>query len=150
MFFAFSDLLHKSMTVFIDNFSSHSSTAEHLHWVRECLIGCRKIEIAVNLDKLYLAVKRGVLLGYIIFQEGIELDLTKVKAITNLQSPIDVKDVQQVLGHIGWYRRRINNYAIAALLLTNLLRKETKFEWTLKCQKRFDELKQQLTMYPIL
>ena len=38
MSFAFSDLLHKSMTVFIDDFSTHSSATEHLHWVRECLI----------------------------------------------------------------------------------------------------------------
>ena len=46
MSFAFSDLLHCSMTVFIDDFSTHSSAAEHLYWVRECLIRCRKIGIA--------------------------------------------------------------------------------------------------------
>ena len=33
MSFAFSNLLHKSMTVFIDDFSTHSSAAEHLYWV---------------------------------------------------------------------------------------------------------------------
>ena len=63
MSFAFSDLLHKSMTVFIDDFSTHSLATEHLHWVRECLIRCRRTGIAVNLDKLYLAVKKGILLG---------------------------------------------------------------------------------------
>ena len=43
MSFAFSNLLHRSMTVFIDDFSTHSLVAEHLHWVRECLIRCRRI-----------------------------------------------------------------------------------------------------------
>ena len=93
MSFAFSDLLHQSMTVFIDNFSTHSSAIEHLYWVRECLIRCRRIGIAVNPDKLYLAVKRGVLLGHIVSQEGTELDPTKVEVITNLQPPTDVNGV---------------------------------------------------------
>jgi hypothetical protein len=38
MTFAFLDLLHKSMTVFIDDFSTHSKREDHLYWVRECLI----------------------------------------------------------------------------------------------------------------
>ena len=150
MSFAFSDLLHRSMTVFIDDFSTHSSAVEHLYWVRECLIRCCRTRIAVNPDKLYLAVKRGVLLGHIISQEGTEPDPTKVEVITNLQPPTDVKGVQRVLSHIGWYRSRINGYAMAALPLTNLLRKDTKFEWTPDCQKGFDELKRQLTTYPVL
>ena len=118
--------------------------------MQECLIRCRRIGIAVNSDKLYLAVKRGVLLGHIVSQEGTKPDPTKVEVITNLQPPIDVKGVQRVLGHIGWYRSRINDYAMAALPLTNLLRKDTKFEWTPECQKGFDELKRQLTTYPVL
>ena len=150
MSFAFSDLLHKSMTVFIDDFSTHSSTTEHLHWVRECLIRCCRTGITVNLDKLYLAVKKGILLGHIVSREGTEPDPAKVEAITELKPPTDVKGIQRVLGHIGWYRSRIKDYATTALPLTNLLRKESKFEWTPECQKGFDELKRQLTTYPVL
>ena len=63
---------------------------------------------------------------------------------------MDIKRIQRVLGHIGWYSSMIKDYATAALPLTNLLRKESKFEWTPECQKGFDELKWQLTMYPFL
>ena len=150
MSFAFSDLLHKSMTIFIDDFSTHSSATKHHHWVRECLIRCRRTGIAVNPDKLYLAVKKGILLGHIVSQEGTEPDPAKVEAITELKPPTDIKGIQQVFGHIGWYRSRINDYATAALPLTNLLRKESKFEWTPEYQKGFDELKRQLTTYPVL
>ena len=141
MSFAFSDLLHKSMTVFIDDFSTHTSVTEHLHWVRECLIRCCRTGIAVNLDKLYLAIKKGILLGHIVSREGTEPDPAKMEAITELKPPMDVKGIQRVLGHIGWYRSKIQDYATAALPLTNLLRKESKFEWTPECQKGFDELK---------
>jgi hypothetical protein len=104
MTFAFSDLLHKSMTVFIDDFSTHSKREDHLYWVRECLIRCRNTRIAINLEKLFVAVVRRVLLGHIVSEAGIEPDPEKVEVINNLKPPITVKEVQKVLGHISWYR----------------------------------------------
>ena len=133
MTYAFSELLHKSLTVFIDDYSTHSTEAEHLHWVRECLLCCRRSSIAVNPFKLYLAVKRGVLLGHIVSAAGTEPDPEKIEVIVNLQPPKDVKGVQKALGHIGWYRTRIEDYATPALPLTNLIKKDTKFEWTPEC-----------------
>jgi hypothetical protein len=150
MIFAFSNLLHKSMTVFIDDFSTHSKREDHLYWIHECLIRCRNTRIAINPDKLFVAVVRGVLLGHIVFEAGIELDPEKVEVINNLKPPTTVKEVQKVLGHIGWYRSRIEDYATPALSLTNLIRKDVKFEWTPECQAGFDKLKQRLTRYPVL
>lgn len=54
--FIFTDLLFKSMTVFVDNFSTQSSASEHLECVREALKRCRKAWLALNLDKTYLGV----------------------------------------------------------------------------------------------
>jgi hypothetical protein len=65
-----------------------------------------------------------------------------VEVINNLKPPTTVKEVQKVLGHIGWYRSRIDDYATPALPLTNLMKKDMKFEWTPECQAGFDELKQ--------
>jgi hypothetical protein len=110
MIFAFSDLLHKSMTVFIDDFSTHSKREDHLYWVRECLIRYRNTRIAINPDKLFVAVVRGVLLGHIVFEAGIEPDPEKVEVINNLKPPTMVKEVQKVLGHINWYRSQIDDY----------------------------------------
>ena len=118
--------------------------------MQECLIQCRRTRIAVNRGKFYLTVKRGILLGHIVFQEGTEPNSAKIKAIMELKPPTDVKGMQRVLSHIDWYKSRINDYATVALSLTNLLRKESKFEWIPECQKEFDELKQQLTMYLVL
>lgn len=56
---AFSDLLHTSMTVFIDDFSTQSSRAAHLDSVRESFKWCRRTGIALNPDKIFLAVRRG-------------------------------------------------------------------------------------------
>jgi hypothetical protein len=150
MTFAFSDLIHKSMMVFIDDFSTHSKREDHLHWIRECLIKCSRTRIALNPDKLFVGVVRGVLLGHIVSVSGIELDPEKVEVIHNLKPPTNVKGVHKVLGHIGWYRSRIEDYATSALPLTNLIRKDVKFEWIPECQAGFDELKKRVTTYPIM
>ena len=90
---AFSELLHDSMTVFIDDFSTQSSEAEHLECVRKSFACCRRAGIALNPSRIFLAVKRGVLLGHVVTAAGREPDPTKVEVIVNLQPPTNVKGV---------------------------------------------------------
>ena len=147
---AFSELLHNSMTVFIDDFSTQSSEAEHLECVRRSFACCRRAGIALNPSKIFLAVKRGVLLGHVVTAAGREPDPTKVEVIVNLQPPTNVKGVQRALGHIGWYREAIHDYATKAIPITKLLQKAVKFEWDSQCQEAFEVLKKDLSSYPVL
>ena len=41
--YIFTDLLFKSMTVFVDDFSTQSNASSHLECVREALVRCRKM-----------------------------------------------------------------------------------------------------------
>lgn len=148
--FIFSDLLHKSMSVFIDDFSVQTSKISHLTAVKECFLRCQKNGLSLNPTKLYLAVERGVLLGYVVSKAGKEPDPEKVEVITNLQPPTSVKGIQRALGHFGWYRDVMEDYATSALPLTKLLRKDTPFVWTPECQEGFDSLKAKLTSFPCL
>ena len=61
--YIFTDLLFKSMTVYIDDFSTESSTKEHLQCVREALVRCRQMHLALNPDKTFLGVKGRILWG---------------------------------------------------------------------------------------
>jgi len=63
---------------------------------------------------------------------------------------IAIKEVQRILGYIGWYREAIHDYTSKAIPITKLLQKSTSFEWTLECQKTFDTLKRDLSSYPVL
>lgn len=146
----FSDLLYKSMTVFIDDFSTQSGIEDHLGFVRESLERCRQSQMALNPEKTYLAVSRGVLLGYVVSKAGREPEPEKVKVITNLKPPTNVKEVQRVLGHVGWYRELIPNYATITLPITKLQQKHHKFEWTRACEVAFGLLKEKLSTYPVL
>jgi hypothetical protein len=138
------------MSVFIDDFSTQTSKIDHMVMLKACFERCHRYGIALNPEKIYLAVERGVLLGHVVSQKGKEPDPEKIEVIVNLQPPSDVKGVQRVLGHFGWYRDIMHDYATAAIPLTNLTKKGTPYNWTLQCQEAFDALKAKLTTYPCL
>ena len=146
----FFDLLHKSMSVFIDDFSTQTSAINHYAMLRECFERCRQNRLSLNPAKVYLGVQKGVLLGYVVSKAGKEPDPEKVEVILNLEPPTSVKGIQRALGHFGWYRDIMADYATAAIPLTNLTRKEVKYDWTQECQEGFDALKTKLTSYPCL
>jgi len=50
----------------------------------------------------------------------------------------------------GYYYRFLQDFSKIASALTNLLKKTTKFEWTEKCERVFQELRQHLTTTSIL
>ncbi|GFX79780.1 retrovirus-related Pol polyprotein from transposon 412 [Trichonephila clavipes] len=50
----------------------------------------------------------------------------------------------------NFYRRYIKNFAKRALPLTNLLRKDTPFEWTSETQEAFDDIKKAILNPPVL
>ena len=67
--YIFNDLLFKSMTVFVDDFSIQSDVSDHLHCVSETLVKCRNMKLTLNPDKTFLGVNRGVLLGYVVSEK---------------------------------------------------------------------------------
>ena len=58
--YIFTDLLFKFMTVFVNDFSTQSSASQHLEYISEVFIRCKKMQLALNLDKTFLGVQRGM------------------------------------------------------------------------------------------
>ena len=50
----------------------------------------------------------------------------------------------------GYYRKFVEGFSKIATPLTNLLKKDQKFEWSDTCQHSFEELRQRLTISPVL
>jgi hypothetical protein len=51
------------------------------------LIRCGKMQLAWNLDKIFLGVNRGVLLGYVVCEKRREPDPEKIEVISGLATP---------------------------------------------------------------
>jgi hypothetical protein len=63
-------------------------------------------------------------LGHIVSGSGVEMDDSKVKEVMEWPLPCNIKQLQGFLGLTGYYRRFIKNYALTALPLTTLLKKD--------------------------
>ena len=74
----------------------------------------------------------------------------KIKSIRNMLPPKTAKEVKQFLGLAGYYRKFVPRFTDLSRPLTNLTWQSVEFQWTEKCQKSFDNLRELLTKYPIL
>jgi LPS O-antigen subunit length determinant protein (WzzB/FepE family) len=89
-------------------------------------------------------------LGHMLSVEGIIMDPSKVESVTKWEQLLNVTDVRSFLGMAGYYRRFIENFSKIAKPMTELLKNNTKFEWSEACERSFEELKRGLTTTPVL
>ena len=78
------------------------------------------------------------------------MDPTKVQSVTEWLAPTSVGEIHSFLGLAGYYRRFIGNFSKIAKPMTELLKKDTKFKWTVECEYSFQELKKRLVTAPVL
>nr|GEW38391.1 DNA-directed DNA polymerase [Tanacetum cinerariifolium] len=91
----------------------------------------------------------GIVLGYKIYGKGIKVDKAKIDVIAKLPYPTNVKGVRSFLRQAGFYRRFIKDFSMISKRMTQLLMKDTKFDFSKDCNKAFNKLKK-LTIAPII
>jgi aspartate/tyrosine/aromatic aminotransferase len=82
--------------------------------------------------------------------EGVAVDPGKVKTVSNWRQLTNVSEVRSFLSLAGYYQMFIEGFSKIARPMTELLKKEKKFNWTESCEKSFQELKRRLTTAPVL
>nr|GEU40877.1 reverse transcriptase domain-containing protein [Tanacetum cinerariifolium] len=147
----FHDMIEKTMEVFMDDFSvfgnSFQSCLSHLE---KMLKRCEDTNLCLNWEKSHFMVKEGIVLGYKISKEGIEVEKAKVDVITKLPHPTTIKGIRNFLGHAGFYRCFIKDFLKIARPMTLLLEKDTPFIFSKECVEAFQTLKRKLNEAPIL
>ena len=83
-------------------------------------------------------------------KDRISVDSSKIDAVINWNRSTNATEVKSFLGLAGYYRRFVEGFSKLVGPLTNLTKKETKYEWTGKHDESFEELKKRLTIAPIL
>lgn len=81
---------------------------------------------------------------------GIAVDPAKVKDVEEWKAPTTQTQVRAFLGLAGYYRKFVEGFSSIARPMTQLLKKDKKFEWMDKCEASFQELKKRLISAPIL
>ena len=151
MFLIFSDLINDCVKVFMDDFSDYGSNfVNFLKTLSKILDRCKKHELVLNWEKCHFMAKKGIILGHMVSQRGIEVDRAKIEVIANLQPLKSVKDIRSFFGHASFYRRFIQYFFKIAEPLCKLLAKEAVFEFDDACMDAFGTLKKALTSAPVL
>ena len=92
----------------------------------------------------------GKLLGFIVSNRGIEANPAKIRALSQLAIPIDLKQVQKLAGCVAALSRFISRLGEKALPLYRLLRRTNNFEWMDAAIAGLEEIKTLLVCNTIL
>ena len=147
----FHDMLHDIVEDYVDDILAKSKTRmEHPVVLRRVFERLRKYQVRLNPKKCVFGVISGKLLGFIVSRRGIEVDPAKVRAITEMPPPRNLKQLRSLQGKIQAIRRFISQLADKCQPFTHLLKKDIVFHWNEECQQAFEQLKQYLLHPPVL
>ena len=75
----FSDMVEKTIEIFMDDFSVlGNSFGNCLENLRSVLIRCEETNLVLNWEKFHFMVQEGIVLGHRISARGIEVDRAKI------------------------------------------------------------------------
>ena len=87
----------------------------------------RRFNIRLNLEKCVFGVPKGKLLGYIMYEHGIEVNPKKITAISNMGPIRNVKGIQRLTGCLATLSQFISQLGKWRMPLYKLLRKVDAF-----------------------
>lgn len=145
------DVLWKTTLVFVDDVMVYSNHFDReLENLRGVFSRIRRAGMKFKPKKCKLFRRQVEYLGHVISGDGVKCDEKKTAVVRDWPIPTKLKELQSFLGTATYYRKFVPSFASIASPLTDLMRKGVKFNWTVKCQTAFDELKRVLTTSPIL
>ena len=104
----------------------------------------RNYKLHLNSSKCSFGVGSGKFLGYMVTHRGIEVNPDQIKAITNMRTPRNLKEVQKLTGMAAALNRVISQSADRCRPFFLLINKWKGFEWSTKCEVAFQQLKDYL------
>jgi hypothetical protein len=143
--------LDKFVVVFIDDILIYSKNEEeHARHLRIVLTRLREHQLYAKFSKCAFWLEEIQFLGHVLSAKGIAVDPSKVKDILEWKPPTTVHQVRSFLGLAGYYHRFIPDFSKLVKPITSLLKNDTKFNWSSRCNEAFEQLKVLLTTAPVL
>jgi hypothetical protein len=136
---------------YLDNIISWASTPEQMLEKLELIL--EKIVwsgLKLKPAKTFLMQKEISFLGYRISERGIEPHPDKIALVRNWPEPRNAREIRTIVGMASDYHIHIKGFSEVVSALTDLLRKNVKFEFGDAARQAFAALKLALTSPPVL
>jgi hypothetical protein len=105
----FADQLHRNVEAYVDDIVIKTRASNDLIAdLEETFSSLRRFRWKLNPTKCVFGVPLGKLLGFIVSNRGIEANPVKIMAITDMEAPTTIKDVQKLTGCMAALNRFIS------------------------------------------
>jgi hypothetical protein len=147
----FADQLHRNVEAYVDDVVIKTRNPDDLITnLEETFSSLRKFQWMLNPTKCVFGVRLGKLLGFIVSNWKIEANPMKITAITDMEAPTTIKDVQKLTGYMAALNRFISRLGERGLSFFKLLKRQDKFQWMEEAERALQDLKQHLQSPPVL
>nr|XP_017225259.1 PREDICTED: uncharacterized protein LOC108201488 [Daucus carota subsp. sativus] len=148
----FKDQIGKTMEVYVDDMLVKSKRdAGHVAHLSEMFEILRKYRMKLNPQKCVFGVESGKFLGFMVNHRGIEANLAKIRALLDMKSPANIKQVQSLTGRIAALNRFVSKSSEKCKEFFKAIKGASKdFEWTEECEDAFVKIKKHLGEPPLL
>ena len=147
----FRDKISRMVEVYIDDMVVKSKQEG---WHIEDLQGAFEVlqqhKLRLNAEKCVFGVGAGKFLGYLITNQGIEINPDQIDAVKRLNPPSNPKEVQKLTGMLAALNQFIFRFVDRCRPFYQLLKKWKGFRWDEECDAAFRDLKDYLTKAPVL
>ncbi len=145
------DFLNDFCQVYLDDILIYSKTQwEHQQHVKMILNHLREVDLQVDIWKCKFNVEETVFLKVIVSEQNLCMNFIKVKVIVNWTTSINLKEVQNFMKFVNFYRCFIKDFSKLVKSFTQLTRKNMSFVWNKVCVQAFDDLKKQVSSISVL
>ncbi len=145
------DFLNDFCQVYLNNILIYSKTQrEHKQHVKMILSHLQEADLQMNIQKCKFNIKETIFLKVIVSEQSLCMNSIKVKVIVNWIMLINLKEVQNFVRFVNFYRCFIKNFLKLVKSFTQLIRKNTSFVWNEICVQVFDNLKKQVSLISVL
>jgi hypothetical protein len=118
--------------------------------LKETFTNLRRLWINLNLEKCVFGVPKGKLLGFMVFDRGIEANHEKIEAIRHMGPIQNLKGMQRLVGWVTTLNRFVSRLGEKGMPLYKLLRKSDHISWIVEAHKALNRINVFLTSPPVL
>ena len=125
---------------------------DHIRTIKQVLRRLKDYGFTINPKKIHAGFQELEFLGHIVGHGNMKPTQEKVKNIVKLNAPKTKKEVRQLMGTMGYYKKFIPAYSETTAPITDLLQGKQKgaVKWTEQCQTNLDKIQELMSSGPIL
>ncbi|GJS05028.1 reverse transcriptase domain-containing protein [Tanacetum coccineum] len=150
----FNDQIRQNLEVYVDDMLIKSTSEEDmLKDIQKTFYRFRSINMKLNPKKCSFGVEVGPFLGHLITKQGMKANPSKVMAVSDLEPPKTLKDVQSLNGKLAALSRFLLNGAEKSLPFFKTLKSCTDkktIRWIADAEEAFQKMKKFMEILPTL